>query len=432
MKKCNKLLFFLYPFRDSFGLSVGSTPFRVGEIYSVFYAMAAFTRKKFFRFGSIDHRVRNILFLLIVNFFLCGVVSFAHIDTIEVNFFQKYLLRNFLTILLIWSILGTTINYEPKLVISGIKWNIILQAIFAVIFFVFSKRIFMNDVVSIWDIQTASYDGIEVPRFAGTSSEAGYLGPLLAMPLYYLFYNYKKEIKWLICCLLLLIVTVSTFNFFIIVLTFSTVLFKKNRRSFVKFIITSLLFIVFIGFIGSFFFQDTILGTIIHSNTEKFIGYVTLGKYGILDWSASDRTQHLYSAMNMFISGNVLELLLGHGTGAYSFFASHNTNLMVQNVEEAYNIYLSTLTDRGIIGLIIFILIFYHLYKIKSDNLISDVIWFGIAIQLIHFMIVGNMWLYYFWQEVIFLIGFETYLKLYNNETQTYKRTHPYDERGGE
>ena len=56
----------------------------------------------------------------------------------------------------------------------------------------------------------------------------------------------------------------------------------------------------------------------------------------------------------MFFNGNILQVLFGHGTGAYSFSALHNTNLMVQTVEEAYNIYLSTLTDRGIIGLLIF------------------------------------------------------------------------------
>ena len=42
----------------------------------------------------------------------------------------------------------------------------------------------------------------------------------------------------------------------------------------------------------------------------------------------------------------------------------------------------------------------------------SDALWFGLAIQLVHYMIVGNMWLYYVWQEVLFLIGYEKYLYL--------------------
>ena len=45
MKRLNKLLFILYPFRDALGINVGSTPFRIGEIYSVVYAICALRLK---------------------------------------------------------------------------------------------------------------------------------------------------------------------------------------------------------------------------------------------------------------------------------------------------------------------------------------------------------------------------------------------------
>ena len=417
MKRLNKLLFILYPFRDALGINVGSTPFRIGEIYSVVYAICTFRLKKTFRFKEIDRRVRNIIVLLILNFCLSALVSCANINYIDTDFFVKYLVRNGLTIFLLVSVIGTLINYSPRLIVYGIKWNIILQIVFAIIFFVLSKRIFMNHVFSIWEFQTANYGDFELPRFAGSSSEAGYLGPVLAMPLFYLLSNYKKELKWLICCLVLLIVTFSTSNYLIIIITFATIFYKKNKRNFFKLVLIFLVFLVFIVSIVMFFFKDSVLSMVIVSNFDKLIGYITLGAYGTLDWSASDRPEHLATALQMFLDGNILQIIFGHGTGAYSFSALHNTNLLVQTVEEAYNIYLSTLTDRGILGLLIFLLIFYNIYKIKTRNSLSDALWFGLAIQLVHYMIVGNMWLYYVWQEVLFIIGYEKFLKIQKNET---------------
>ncbi len=417
MKRSNKLLFILYPFRDALGINVGSTPFRIGEIYSVVYAICALRLKKTFRFKEIDRRVRNIIVLLILNFCLSALVSCANINYIDTDFFVKYLVRNGLTIFLLVSVIGTLINYSPRLIVYGIKWNIILQIVFAIIFFVLSKRIFMNHVFSIWEFQTANYGDFELPRFAGSSSEAGYLGPVLAMPLFYLLSNYKKELKWLICCLVLLIVTFSTSNYLIIIITFATIFYKKNKRNFFKLVLIFLVFLVFLVSIVMFFFKESVLSMVIVSNFDKLIGYITLGAYGTLDWSASDRTEHLATALQMFLDGNILQIIFGHGTGAYSFSALHNTNLLVQTVEEAYNIYLSTLTDRGILGLLIFVLIFYNIYKIKTRNSLSDALWFGLAIQLVHYMIVGNMWLYYVWQEVLFIIGYEKFLKIQKNET---------------
>lgn len=418
MKRLNKLLFIFYPFRDALGINVGNTPFRIGEMYSAVYAICALRLKKTFRFKDIDRRVRNIIFLLLLNFCFTALVSYANINTVDADFFYRYLIRNGLTIFLFLGIVGTLINYSPRLIVLGTKWNIVLQIIFAIIFFVFSKRIFMNHVWSIWEFQTANYGDFELPRFAGTSSEAGYLGPLLAMPLYYFFNNFKRELKWLVCCLALLLVTFSTSNYLIIFITIAAILYKKNKRNFLNLILGSLFLVILFLSVVLFFLKDSLISTIVISNFDKLVGYITLGAYGTLDWSTSDRSEHLASALQMFLNGDVLQVIFGHGTGAYSYLALHNTNLLVQTVEEAYNLYLSTLTDRGIIGLIIFILIFYNIFKLKTKNPLSDALWFGLAIQLVHYMIVGNMWLYYVWQEVLFLIGYEKYLKIKENETQ--------------
>lgn len=406
----NKLLFFLYPFRDSVGMMVGNTPYRVGEIYTLIYGLLNIFRKKDYINLRINKRVVNIIILLFLNVILTSIISVGNSDTIDIDFFTKFIIRNVLTLFLFISIYRVYVSYDDKLIVRGFKWNIILQMIAAVLFFAFSQRMYINHLTSIWDMQTASYGNMEIPRFQGTCSEAGYLGPLLAMPLYYFLSSFKENKIWFILTAMLLLVTVSTSNFFFLFLIFVFYIYKRNRHQFFKMLLYFLIGAFVIIFVDILFLRDTIFYTILEDNYNKFLGYITLGGSGQLDWSASDRVQHLSNAVNMFSDGSVWQILLGHGTGAYSYAASHNTNLLVQNVEEAYNLYLSTLTDRGLVGLILFIAIFYNVYKIKSNNKISDAIWFGLVIQLIHYMIVGNMWLYYVWQEVLFLIGYEIYL----------------------
>lgn len=402
----------MYPIRDAFGLMVGSVPFRLSEIFSVVYAFFMLRYKKNSHFGNIDKRTKNIMLLLILNLILTLLVTYSHSESVEMDFFYKYILRNALTIFIIFSVLNINVAYDSKLIVWGMKWNIVLQILFAIIFFGLSMRIFMNHPMSIWDIQTAGYGNVKLPRFAGSSSEAGYLGPLLSIPLYYFMYNYKNNIIWLLACSLLLLVSLSTSNYFIIFLTASAILYKKNRKSFFKILLFGIIGLVLCISITLFFFKDTLFGVILWSNFDKLLGYLSFGAYGSVDWSASDRLEHLAAATGLFVDGNFIDVIFGRGTGAYSFFAMHNTSLLVQTVEEAYNIYLSTLTDRGAVGLVIFIMIYYNIYKMKSDNVMSDALWFGLAIQLVHYMIVGNMWLYYVWQEVLFLIGYEKYLYL--------------------
>lgn len=406
----NKLLFFLYPFRDSVGVMAGSTPYRVGEIYTFIYGLLNIFRKKDYANLRINKRVRNIVILLFLNLILTSIISVGNSDTIDTDFLTKYIIRNILTLFLFVSIYRVYVAFDDDLMVKGFKWNIILQLLAAVLFFAFSQRMYINHLTSIWDMQTASYGNMEIPRFQGTSSEAGYLGPLLAMPLFYFLSSFKENKIWFFLTAALLVVSVSTANFFFLFLAFAFFIYKRNRHTFFKMVIYFLIAAFVLVLVDVYFLRDTIFYTILENNYNKFLAYITLGGSGQLDWSASDRVQHLSNAANMFTDGSILQIILGHGTGAYSYAASHNARLLVQNVEEAYNLYLSTLTDRGLVGLVILIAIYYNVYKIKTNNKISDAIWFGLAIQLIHYMIVGNMWLYYVWQEVLFLIGYEIFL----------------------
>lgn len=408
----SRLLYYFFPFRDCLGINAGSTPLRIGELYSVIYSIYVLIReKKCTYIPQIDNNLFYIIILLATNVLLVAIVSFLSYDSIDTMFMVKYVIRNVLVVVLIAAIWKTSISYSNKLILAGIKWNIVLQIIAAFIFFGLGQRVFMNHMTSIWEIQTASYGGVELPRYSGTASEAGYLGPLLAMPLYYFIAIHKSKINkyLLVLCVTLLIVSLSSFNYLVIILGFVVFNYQKNK-------IKTLLWIIMLCILGAAslsiiitVLNNTVIGSLVETNINKMLGYVTFGTLGEMDWSANDRNDHLINAYRFFCSGNIFEILFGHGTGAYSYTAAHHSMVLVDNVEEAYNLYLSTLTDRGVCGLMIYASIYYYIFKIKTKNVISNSIWFAICIQLIHYMLVGNMWLYYVWQEVVFLIGYERY-----------------------
>lgn len=409
--KADKLLFFFFPFRDSVGMNVG-VPFRIGEIYSGFYSIyLLLKKKKHFIIPHIDNNIYAIIVLLTFNLFIVLIVSILNYDRIDQPFLIKYVIRNCLTIFLMFSIWKVPLSYNEKLIEWSAKWNIILQLIAAFFFFVLGQRIYMNSLTSIWDIQTSEYGGFEFPRYSGTTAESGFLAPLLAYPLLYFAYYHKDKINkiFLIITIILLMISLSTFNYAILLFAFCYYLYHQNRNKLICSLVLICLFIVTIYIVLSFLQSGSLLSTILEANMKKGIGYLTFGTYGELDWSANDRNEHLLNAFNFFINGNFMELLLGHGTGAYSYLASHHSAVLVENVEEAYNLYLSTLTDRGLIGFVTYLIIIFKIYRIKTNNMISNTIWFAILVQLIHYFLVGGMWLYYVWQEVVFLVGFEKY-----------------------
>lgn len=139
---------------------------------------------------------------------------------------------------------------------------------------------------------------------------------------------------------------------------------------------------------------------------DKIKSYLFVNSSQIESYSANDRTQQLAHSWEYFWNSNTFQYLAGHGTGGYSQYVSGATQL-ISDAQEAYNLYLSTLTDRGVLGLviIIFIFIFANKFRVKG-NLYSNTIFFGILMQAAHWMVTGNFWLYYFWFEIILLIGF--------------------------
>jgi O-antigen ligase len=100
------------------------------------------------------------------------------------------------------------------------------------------------------------------------------------------------------------------------------------------------------------------------------------------------------------------------------------TKYYIDDAEEAHNLYVSTLPDRGLIGLTILVLLFYFISRIKiPKNVFGDSMYFFIAIKfavyvrMFHWFFTGMLWQYYFWIEVVILISANAYyLKISNDK----------------
>ena len=130
-----------------------------------------------------------------------------------------------------------------------------------------------------------------------------------------------------------------------------------------------------------------------------------------MSYSGEDRAQHIQNALKIVShTTNPVHLMIGRGTGGYYNMVRNTWSLMVTNVSEAYNLFLSTIIDRGLIGFIILILVFKYCKKMRiKGNIYSETIYFAILLQGMHWMLTGNFWLYYFWFEIVLLVGFKRY-----------------------
>ena len=416
-KWIKRIMIFLYPIRDMLGLILMGVPLRLGEIWSGVVGIIGFASGKI----RIKRSEIGIVLILLMNLFLSVVVLAFNISNVDTSFAIKYIIRNILNLIFIVGALVANTQFTDKDFIRLCKNIVILQAILLVVTESTGLHVYMNELRG-WSSllstgQFVDIAGLRIVRFMGSASEAGYLGPLLIMP-YYFFLDrcitnkgkgVKKGKKFLIGALLCAMFTLSTavYILFIVFTAYYFISRSTNKRALKKlfFVILGAAIICSIGLLLPQIREFIQLHII-----NKIQFYLAIGSNVQFDWSAMDRSQHLRNAWAMFTGGNILEILVGHGTGAYLAASLANTSLLVSNVEEAYNIYLSTLTDRGVLGLLLIIFLFLYVKKIViKGNIVSESIFAGIVAQYIHWVLTGNMWLYYFWYEIIFLVWYRRF-----------------------
>lgn len=395
--------------KDSIGITVGSMPLRLGELWLVcrsFFSVVQKPRQKI---------SRNDLFLLLfllMNFLYVFSQFLILSDQIETSYCIKYLLRNLIYLCVFTCLLPGREKYSDHDINYLFILFIKIELIFLVIFSLSGYRLYLGSFINTHREAThkLSLFGITITRFMGTASEPGYLAPLIVGPMYYFSCCYIKKREYGKYLTITFIISVLTFSSAVYVATISAFCVplikyshkKVNKNIFIILLVLSLLSFFALG-------NEKISAFMNGNFFEKFASFV--GVSNTRNFSGSDRNIQISTCWKMYKDSGIVEKIIGHGTGAYAHSVKYLSG-MLSEAEEAYNIYLSTLYDRGMFGLLFIGGIFAVLkgYVVK-DNDISSALYIGIVAQIIHWGIVGNFWLNSFWLNAIFLIGYYNYKK---------------------
>ena len=415
-----KGILFLFPWRDSLAIMLQGTPFRFGELWAILVSLS------FIKSGKYRISKREFWLILILGINLITAIIGITVYHTEINssFAVKYIIRNVVYIAALLGFLLSDISFNEKDIDRLMKYTVWLLFIFFVSVNLTGYRLYMGKIVG-WDWLSSTGQfftilGHNIPRFMGTTAEAGFLSSMIIMPVYYYLnifvYNrndecsvgYKTSKKYLLLTIVMAIFSFSTAVYcFLIGVVFLT-LYKSIKRVKSQRVILFTVVLVVIALITIVSIPD-LRNLFIGQFINKVKVYVV--NKNSYNWSAKDRSQHISNAINMFISSSPLQLIIGHGTGAYyaKSITMNASGELLMSADEAYNLYLSTLTDRGIIGLICVLMIAVISRKYITKSIYSRTIWVGIVGQYVHWGLSGNFWMYYFWFELFMLIGIYRY-----------------------
>ncbi|MCK0123163.1 O-antigen ligase family protein [Gelidibacter sp. F2691] len=415
MNYIDKLLLLAFPFMDV-GFMIFGIPFRLGELAFFLFFLRLLDIKHLSKITKIHKSGFLILLGLLLNLILTvAIFFFSHVDS---GFYLKYVIRNTLYIFAFFSFVIKPINYDQIKFESFIKYILFIVSIFYLIEFIDYYVVSFNWSESVFVSRQEKHVFNDfIIRFAGPSSEPGYIIPLLSIPLMYGFV--LRKLKYSLWSMFFILLTFSSFGYF--VLLFSVFYFLngsadkelKRKGKIVLFYAATAM-----GVLGLIFINR--VSAMIAYNWEKFQAYFGIGD--VFEWSAAQRLGHIKLGINLFLESSWLEMVFGNGTGYYSKMSKEFTQYYLDDAEEAHNLYISTLTDRGLIGLLIIVILFYIISKIKIPSAVSGnykgffiAIKFGVYVRMVHWFFTGMLWQYYFWVEVAILISASAYyIKILN------------------
>ena len=402
--KFGTILFF--PLRDILGFYIGESPIRLGELWAAFYIIILFYR------GKLKNGEIFIALFLCLNLLLVFVGNVFNVGNIDQGFSTKYIFRNIFNILFIIGFLCSKIDYSADDITRIIKYTFYIEMVMFVLLYATHHGMYIGHVYG-WDSilatgQVVNIGGLIIPRFSGTSSEPGYLTALLPMMLYFFIVNpIKKYRLYLMGTGIMILFTFSSAVYFA---TFMVVVYLLvvNKKIPYKYLV-GIIAILIIG----------LLVYLVNGNIRSMLDDMVINKIFSFfngdksNYSATERNLQMINAYNLFLNGDLIKQIIGWGTGGYLYNTLHyGIGLYSYDVEEAYNLYLSTLVDRGMVGLVLLMCFFKYLStkRIKYD-IYSNTIFVAILIQMCHWMITGNLWQYYFWAEVVILIGYNRFYR---------------------
>ena len=388
-----KFLMFSIPLREMAGFQRG-VPLRVGELLMLIYALYVFLKTSIEKKSNFFNRTllsKSIVYLLILN--LVITVIFSRGQVINLDFFYKYVARNIMMILFFSAVLIKPISLKRKDIELFFKYMVLLQLFMLIL----QKSGFTIKLFTLTSFPLGS-------RFQGTASEAGYLPTLIAPALWY-FRDSIRNKKYYYLAFFEIFMTFSSFAYIVLALELGIVFFTKkikiNSKKILKGIIATFLILIVVGM------NFEVVSKSIENNFIKIMKY---SKNNGGDFSARARNEQLTNLKNKILKFSKEELFLGKGTGGYysNQLKYVGKKKFMEITEEGHTLYYSTIHDRGILGYLVLITLFgnfgYIFYKQRKNKVIMSLAYLYL-LQLIHWKITGNMWLYFFWITIAFIIS---------------------------
>lgn len=386
-------LFFLllaFPLRESIVLMIGeTTPMRFGELLMGLCPLIYFANKNLY-----DKKIcstSNLIIVFLAYSFVFGVLFSEHFQS---AFATKYFLRGILFFFLIRIAETKVISVSERYVDLLFKYTIVVETIFCLM-----QILGVTILFGKFEPYEASYT-FGFQRLSGTASEPGYLIPILTPCIYYFLSNYKKYKIWLFLTFSLVILSLSSFGYVAVLVVIIMKLIISNKSNAIRKIIvfgTGLLFSFFVATIIFPQVNDAYEGI-----STKILAFSSLNE-DEMDYSGAERTENILVATEAFIEGNVVDMVFGQGIGATAYYTENNV-VMYKPAEEANNLYLSVVLNQGIIGLLLMIMIFVSVLRQTEKDAVSMSFLAGMVTQLLQYLIVGNLWLYFLWYYMFFII----------------------------
>lgn len=388
-----KFLIFSIPLREMAGFERG-VPLRVGELLMLIYALYVFLKtsmEKKLVFFKRTKLSKTIVYLLGLNLILTFLFSKG--QPISTSFFYRYLLRNIMVLFFFIAVLIKPLKIRKKDLELFFKYMILLQ---------FFMLILQKLGLTIKLFSLVSYPMGR--RFQGTASEAGYL-PTLIVPALWYFRNSIRNKKYYYLGIFEIFMTFSSFAYAVLAIELCISLFTKrikvNPKRFLNAAVIGVFLLVVIGL------NFKIVSNTIEKNFTKIVKY---SKNDGGDFSSRARNQQLDFIKKEISSFNKEELLFGKGTGSYAYtqFKQIKKHKLLEITEEAHTVYYSTIHDRGILGFMatigIFLIFLYMFYKQRKNKIVMCFAYLYLF-QMIHWKITANMWLYYFWISMAYVVS---------------------------
>lgn len=388
-----KLLIFSIPLRELAGFKSG-IPFRMGELLMLGYIGYVFLKTSMEKKTKFFNRTllsKSVVYLLILNLVL--TVVFSRNMVINTDFFNKYIARNIMMIMFFLVVLIKPIRLKGKSIELFFKYMVLLQ-----LFMLVLQK--LGFTIKLFTLINFSFNR----RFQGTASEAGYLPTLIAPALWY-FRNSIRNKKYYYLAFFEIFMTFSSFAYIVLALELGIKYFTKkikiNPRKFFKGIIVA--FLVLTVVVLNF----KVIATSIENNFTKIIKY---SKNDGGDFSARARNEQLTNLKNKISNFDREELVFGKGTGSYlsSQLKYVGKNTFMEITEEGHTLYYSTIHDRGSLGYLVLVSILgnvgYMIYRQRKNRVVMS-LGYLYLIQLIHWKITANTWLYFFWITTAFIMS---------------------------